>query len=160
MGRWSDIAKVKTNQGGLYFLPGDYVVDIKETKLITNRRGIDCFIVSAKVVTSTCPEREVGCEPSQVIQLRRDILETAMANIKQFVASCVGLDNPDEYLPEQEPGESEDEAKARWWEETMDEVVEGNPFQGIRIRLNVTQIKTREGNDFSKHVWGPTVEGE
>lgn len=135
-------------------MPGDYLVELQEVKMIQNRKRQDTFIVSAKVIESTNPERAPGCSPSQVMVLREDILETIYSNIKQFAAAACGIDDPDEYVPED--GKSVEE----FWDELLEYVVDEKeqPLKGTKIRLNCTNIQTREGKDFTKHVWGSVVE--
>ena len=153
MGRFKGLAGVKTNQGGLYFLEGDYLVELDEVKMIETRKKQDCWVVSAKVLESTNPQRAPGCKPSQVIVLREDILETCMGNIKAFAAAVLGIENPDAYVPED--GKSVDE----FWDSTLESMVaDDQPLKGVKIKLNVTQIKTKSDKDFSKHSWGPVVQ--
>ena len=148
MGRFSSLANVRTNQGGLYFLAGDYDVELDEVKLIDTRKGQEAFIISGKVLTSTNPDRAPGCKPSQVMVLKTEILETVMSNIKQFAGAALGIEDPDDYEPE------EGKTLEEFWDETLEAIVsDEQPLKGVKIHLNVSMIKTREGKDFSKHVW-------
>jgi len=157
MGRFQGLGGIKTNQGGVYFLPGDYTVDIEEVKFFTSRKEKDTFVIQARVLESTNPERAPGCKPSQVIILRPDILATCMGNIKQFAAAILELEDPDAYNAPFTVGTQED-ANDQFWNETLEVLVsDDQPAKGIRIKLNITNIKTKEGKDFSKHVWGPVV---
>jgi hypothetical protein len=152
MGRFAGLGGIKTNQGGLHFQPGDYLVEIDEIKFLKNRKGQDCFIVGAKVLESSNPERAPGCRPSQVVVLRSDILETAWGNIKQFAGAIMGLEDPDSYVPED--GTSIDD----FWDQALEFMVaDEQPMEGAKIHLNCTNIKTKAGNDFTKHIWGPLV---
>ena len=161
MGRFSMLAGIKTNQGGLYFEEGDYEVEIDEVKLIRTREGHDSFVISAKVEKSTNPQRAPGCKPSQVIALKEKILETAMGNVKQFAGAVLGILDPDSYLAECDPlipGDTPEAATQRFWEESLELMVsDEQPCRGVRIHLNCTDIKTRTGGDFTKHVWGPLL---
>jgi delta 1-pyrroline-5-carboxylate dehydrogenase len=162
MGRFAGLGGIKTNQGGLYFLPGDYEVMLEEIKFFLNRKKQDTFVVAAKVLKSTCSERAPGCKPSQVIILKEDILETVMGNIKQFAGAVLGIGDPDSFVADIDPSIPEDTPEAatdRFWEETLESLVsDEQPAKGVVIKLNVTTIKTRENKDFNKHVWGPVVE--
>ena len=154
MGRFSGVASVQTNQGGLYFLDGDYEVEVEETKMVRNRKGIDCFIISATVLKSTNSQRAVGCKPAQVIPMKPDLLPTALGAIKAFAAAVMGIENPDGYKEECKKGEGQDEANDRFWEESLEALVsDEQPAKGTKLHLNVATIKTKAGNDFSKHVW-------
>lgn len=153
MGRFSGVGGVTTNQGGLYFLEGDYLVEIDEVKMIQNRKKQDTFIIAAKVLESTNDQRKPGCKPSQVMVLRSDIIETILANIKQFAGAALEIDDPDNYEPED--GTSADE----FWDSTLEYLVsDEQPLKGQKMRLNCSNIKTQAGKDFTKHVWGEVVE--
>lgn len=162
MGRFAGLAGIKTNQGGLYFLDGDYDVELDEVKLITPRTPPDCFIVSAKVVKSTCAERAPGCKPSQVIKMKEAILETVMGNIKQFAGAALGIEDPDSYTVAPDPDIPDDTTEAatdRFWDEALEFMIsEDQPLRGMVIHLNCSTIITKEKKQpFTKHVWGPVV---
>lgn len=153
MGRFSGLGGVKTNQGGLYFLEGDYVVELDEVKMIINRKKQDTFIVSGKVLESTNPARAPGCKPSQVMVFKEDIIETIWSNVKQFAGAVMGLDDPDGYAPED--GTSVED----FWDQSLEFLVaEEQPMKGHKMRLNCSQITTQAGNPFTKHVWAPYAE--
>jgi hypothetical protein len=154
MSRFAGLSGVRTNMGGLYFLKGDYEIALDEVKLIKSRKGADTFIVSGTVLKSTNPDRAPGCKPSQVITIKDDILETCMANIKAFAAAALDIADPDSYQEEMKPGETQAAANDRFWEQSLDFLVsDEQPLRGTKIRLNVTEITTRAGKPFSKHVW-------
>lgn len=156
MGRFSGLGGVKVNQGGVYFLPGDYVVEMVEKKFFKNRKGLDTFVNAAKIITSTNPERAPGTVCSQVITIRPDIFETCMANIKQSCAAALGIEDADGYNADIQPGEDQDAANDRFWDEVIETMVSPeNPTKGIKLRLNCVNIKTQAGKDFTKHVWAP-----
>jgi hypothetical protein len=164
MGRFQGLSGIKTNQGGLFFEPGNYTVDIDEVKFINNRKKVDCFIVAAKVIESDNPSRAPGCKPSQVITIREDILETCMGNIKAFAGAILGIPDPDGYVAEVDPkiaGDTPEAATDRFWDEALEALVsEAQPAKGIRIKLNVTAIEKRDqskGKYFNRHSWGPIV---
>ena len=156
MGRFSGLGGVKTNQGGLYFLEGDYVVSIEEVKMIVNRNKQDTFIVSATVLESSCPSRAPGCRPSQVIVLKDGAnLATLWGNIKQFSGALLGITDPDSYVPED--GTSVED----FWDQAMEFAVsEDQPMQGHKMRLTCSMILTKANKPFTKHVWAPYTEAD
>ena len=163
MGRFSGLASIKTNQGGLWFLEGDYEVDIQEIKFFENRDGIMTFIVNAKIVTSSNPDRAPGSCPSQVITLKKKFLETSWGNIKQFAGAILGIDDPDAYKGEIDPtipGDTVAEATNRFWEETMETMVsDEQPCKDMPLHLNCSTISKKNGDPFTKHVWSPSIRG-
>lgn len=155
MRRFKGISKIKTNQGGLYFLEGDYTVEIEAVKWQTNRKKQEQFIIEAKVVESTNPDRAPGCRPSHILTIREDIAETIWGNIKQAAGALMGLEDPDNFVPSEWDLDMDVD---EFWETSLEEMVsKDNPYKGTIIKLNCATIQTREGNDFTKHVWGPVV---
>lgn len=163
MGRFKGLAGVKTNQGGIYFLDGDYEVEFEECKFEHTRKG-DTWITKAKVIKSTNPERAPGVAPSWVVVLKPEYIDTCMGDIKGFAAAVLGINNPDAYVPEGGPeGERPEDKKARtdkFWDDTLEYIVsDAQPLRGMRIGLNVVTIMTKKEKPFGKHTWkGPAVD--
>ncbi len=158
MGRFRGLAGIRTNQGGLYFLPGDYTVDINEVKFMESRKRKEVFIIGGTVVESTNAERAPGCKPSQVITIREDIFATVMGNIKNFAGATLGIDDPDAFVAPSAQGlegEALTEAMDKFWDDFIELLVaDDNYAKGMRLRLNCVNIQTKEKKDFTKHVWG------
>jgi len=159
MGRFAGLGSIRTNQGGVYFLPGNYVVDLVEVKSILSRKKKDCFIIGAKIVESDTAERKPGTVCSQVVTINPEYLETCLANIKQFAGAVLGIEDPDEYLAEVNPsipGDTPEEATDRFWDDALESLVsDEQPAAGLRMCLNCVNIKTKNGGDFTKHYWSP-----
>ena len=158
MGRFSGLSGIKTNVGSLYFLPGDYEVEITEVTFIKNRKKVDCYIIAATVLASNVPERAPGCEPSQVIAYKDgDQLEMALGNTKQFVATAMEIVDPDAYRGVADPaipGDTVETATDRFWEEAIEMTLDDSkPCKGMRFHLNCVNAPTKAGNDFTRHVW-------
>jgi hypothetical protein len=132
------ISEAKPSQGGVYWLPGQYLVQLDMVKTITSRKGEDCFIVEGDNLESTNEERPAGSHCSQVIPMSQD---SAPGNIKLFLAAALNV---------QEHEVTEEGAEAC--------VTSDNPLHGRLVRLEVVNIKTRAGNDFSKHNWRPVTD--
>lgn len=152
MGRFKGLSGIKTNQGGLYFLEGNYLVEILGIKFEKNRKKQDMFIVEGLVVESDNEARGPGCKPSQVITIKEEYAETAWGNIKQFAGCMLGIESPDDYVPAD--GTPVDD----FWDRSLEFMVSPQqPLKGTKVRLNCTQIETREKKPFTKHIWGPVV---
>ena len=129
------VAESKPSEGGNYWLPGQYLVQIDTVKAIESRKGDDLFIVSGENLESSNEKCPVGAACSWVCNLKH---EPAPGNVKSFIAAALAMDH--------------DEVD----EEVADSVIdpEENPLQGLLVRLTVTIIQTKgKGEDFSKHVW-------
>jgi hypothetical protein len=185
MGRFVGLSGIKTNQGGVYFLEGDYVVDVDEVKFFTNRKGLDCFVAGAKIVESTNVDRAPGTVASQVITIKPEILDTVMGNIKQFAGAVLGIVDPDGYVATLDPSgfqpgvfmdaqgsttdaagkpyttgtpvqDTAEAATDRFWDEALEAMVcKEQPVKGTRLKLNVVSVPTKSGGTFSKHRWAP-----
>lgn len=146
-GLFRGLGDAKISRGGLYFLPGNYVVEIqKVTTTRSQRDRKDYFIIEAKVLESDNPERKPGMVPSQAIDIGNIM---GFPNIKGFLAAANGIDPADEAAVEEALGGDKAEETAEY--AASDE----NPLAGMVLGLECFNIKTREGNDFTKHVWKP-----
>jgi hypothetical protein len=147
------LGEVDANIGGLYFLEGDYTVEIADVKKIKNRNKQDVFIVAATVLESTNPKIIPGCKPSQVIVMKQEYLETCLANVKAFLAAMLEIDDPKNFVPEN------NENKNVFWLRMLKQMsAEDQPARGTKIHLNCVQIKTKTGKDYTRHQWGPVIE--
>ena len=127
------VADAKPMEGSGFWAPGQYVVEIDVCKAITNRKNELCFIVSGVAKKSSNAECPVGCTRDWVVNMKHD---SSPGNVKSFIRAATGLE-------EEEIDEDGTEAV----------VDEKNPLHGELVALEVTMVKTRDGNDFSKHVW-------
>jgi hypothetical protein len=131
------LAESTPNEGGIYWLPGRYLVEIDTVKLFESRKGKDLFIVVGKNIESDNEERPIGSKPSWVVSLDQD---AAPGNIKGFFAAVLGVNHTD----------LGDDDWQKVWSRATDE---DNPLCGFVAKLECVMIKTRAGNDFTKHTW-------
>lgn len=140
MGLFKGIKDAKANQGGLYFLPGTYKVEILRVSTMTSRKREDLFIVECEILESDCPDRKPGMRPSWVVNLKQD---AALGNIKGFVAAANGIDPSNSAEVDEHVDEDACEIACST----------DNPLKGTVMGLTCVNIKTREGNDFTLHKW-------
>lgn len=146
-GLFQGLGKAKISRGGLYFQPGEYVVDIERVTTVRSQRDKkDFFIIEATIVESDCPELKPGMQPSQAIDIDNIM---GFPNIKGFLAAANGIDPSDEAAVEEALGEDKAEEAAEY------AASEENPLKGLRLRLTCFNIQTKKGSDFTKHVWKP-----
>jgi len=172
MGRFGNLAGVRTNGSGIYFEQGDYDVRIDKIKFNDDTRtGEDAFIIETTVVRSDNPTRAPGCKPSQVITLKKQYLETCLGDVKQFVGAMLEIEDPDSYnepidvvdqITAQQMGcDLQTAANNRFWEQAIDMLCsEENPGRGTLIHVNCTirPGKKDPTKSFTKHVWGPVLQ--
>jgi len=138
MAGWMD--KVKTarvSKGGIYVLPGAYLVEITGCKAGTTREGKENFIVELLIHESNHPERRVGTLMDWYVDMSK---EPSPGNVKEFVmeaTNCTG-------------------------EEVSGDAIrlicgEIQPLKGIKLRLSASNIKVgaKKDKDFTKVTWLP-----
>lgn len=171
MGRFAGLANVRTNNSGIYFLEGNYTVELGTIKFLKGEEiqsGNDTFVVETTVRESDNPARGPGSRPSWAVGLKKAILETCLGDIKAFVAAVMEIENPDEHHAEVGADDHveaaklgcspQDAADMRFWEESTEALYSSEqPAKGLLIKLNCTNRPKRDGSPFTKHIWGPVV---
>ena len=145
MGIFQGIRDARMTAGGVYFLPGEYIVLVQKVFLQESRKREVLFIAECLIQASSNPERREGQRCSWVVKMSQD---AAMGNIKRFLAACCGIEPSMEAVVNEEITEELAEVA----------VSDGNPLAGTIVGLQATNIKTREGNDFTLHEWQPVSE--
>jgi hypothetical protein len=142
MGLFDGIGDAQVGQGGVYFLPGSYLVEVVRCFTLKSRKREDLFIAECYIHESDNPDRKPGSKASWVVNFKQD---AALGNIKGFIAACLGV--------------SPSNTKAV--DETVDIeacelAVDGeNPLAGTMLRLWAVNKITKSGNDFTLHNWEP-----
>jgi hypothetical protein len=140
---FSGIGQAEVGQGGIYFLPGQYLVEVIKVIAKQSRKGAMLYIIECEVIESNNAERPPGCKPAQIISMAYD---AAFRNIKEFIAACNGISPTRE---RERANNAVDEEAATY------SVDESNPLGGTRLYLTCTEITTRSGNPFTLHQWEP-----
>lgn len=137
-GLFTGANEAKVGGGGVYFLDGIYRVEVVRAFVMQSRKKEDLFIAEFKILESDNDARRAGMRCSWCVSLKQD---AALGNIKGFVAAATDTDPEDD---------QED------WEEAIEMAVsKDNPLAGAIVDLEATTVKTRAGNDFTKHTWSP-----
>ena len=142
MGLFSGIGDAQVGQGGVYFLPGEYVVEIIKCFTMRSRKREDLFIAECLIKESNNPERRPGSKASWVVNFKQD---AALGNIKGFVAACSGISPSNQKAVDAEVDEESCEYA----------VDDDNPLAGTLLSLSAVNKITRAGNDFTLHMWEP-----
>jgi hypothetical protein len=145
MSLFDGIEDAQVGQGGVYFLPGKYLVKVLKCITLKSRKREDLFIVECEILESDCPDRKPGSKASWIVNFKQD---AALGNIKGFIAAANGIDPGDESSVKEQV--------------TMDiceyVVSDENPLAGTPVGLVCVNKKTRAGSDFTLHMWEPTQE--
>lgn len=140
MGLFGDIEKAKVSLGGNYLAPGgSYLLYVDAVKTIKSRKNKDFFIVEFTVLKSNHPDCKPGSRRSWSANLTDH--DAAMGNVKNFLMAAYVAD-------EDQVGPTEADAA----------VSSENPLQGALVTCEVTNVKTKSGGDFSKHLFGSVSE--
>ncbi len=145
MGLFEGVEGAKVGQGGVYFLAGNYLVEVEKVLAKRSRKKEDLFIVEAGILESDNAQRKAGSSASWIVNFKHD---AALGNIKGFLAACNGID----------PGD-----RAKVDEEITEDVCEyavddENPLSGTRVKLSCVMTQTKAGGDFTLHLWSPVAE--
>lgn len=133
MGLFTGIKDAKYSEGGIYFLPGNYLVRVDKAKVGKTRKDVPFFVTETTILESDNPERKRGSSCSWMCMGDKDAF---LGNVKNFCAIATEIDDADV-----------DEAGVELI------VSEDNPLGGTILRVQATNIKTREGKDFTKVIW-------
>lgn len=135
--KYDGIQNARYNEGGVYFLPGTYLVRVDKVKEGVTRQKKDFFVIETTTIESSNPERPVGGQQSQMIMMEWD---NALGTIKNF-ASIAG--DGDTSVPESEIDAASIELI----------VSEENPLKGTVLRVTATNVETKKGGTFTKVLW-------
>lgn len=90
MGIFDKITDTEVSKQGIYFQPGDYIVSIEKCKTIQTRKNGAAFVVECSILESGNPSRPAGSSCDFMAQVER--FDSAMKDVKAFLASAMGLD--------------------------------------------------------------------
>jgi hypothetical protein len=154
MGIFKRIHEVARTQGGQFFLPGNYVVQVLRVKHQESRVSAakSWFIVETRILESDNPDVKVNSEPSWMVALPGDWPDLALGNVKDFIlAGYEGLArfHGETGWPE------EDEIN-----EEHVEAVAGREqlFAGLRLTAKAFNKRTRKDAEFTRVKWGVITE--
>ncbi len=121
--------EAKANDGGVYFEPGQYLINVDALKMIvTQVKGVDAFILESTILKSDCKERPAGSSCSWYAGYDKP---STPGNVKGLFEAMF-------------PGEPIDVAG-------MEAAVsDGNPCKGMVLHIEAVKVKTRTGGDYTK----------
>lgn len=156
MGILGGVGGAKGSEGGVYFLPGNYLAEIQRCKLAATRKKRDFFVAEFKIVKSDNPERKPGALVSFMVMLDKDDDEAyrmQLGNVADFMR--VGLsafakqtENVD-MKPEDVPLDDETAEVKVCGQENM--------LAGTLLDVHAFNKPTKAGTDFTHHKWSVPV---
>lgn len=148
MGFFGGIRSAKYSEGGVYLQPGVYRLRINRCKQGKTRTGVPFFVAEFEVLESSVEEQPAGSAVSWMVQIKPDT--PALGNIRSFCEVVGGFTFDAECK-----GLSEEEAQAREDAIVAEIVGEANVFAGTIVKASGSNIKTKQGRDFTKVVFMP-----
>lgn len=121
---------------GVFLTDGDYELVVVSCRHVKSKVGSDEFyVVDFDVQKSNNPDIPAGTAATWMSKLNGKYPDMALADIKAFLMAATGAEEED------------------ITEETVEESIEGDgsTLKGSALRIVVTTVKTKKGEDFGKH---------
>jgi hypothetical protein len=153
MGLWDKVDSQELNgaestQGGLYFKPGNFLVQVQRCKEFKDQQKHDIFIAEFKILDSDSdnPNLQVGAEPTFYVDMDGKWPKLALGNVADFMRA--GLSSLAAQHEEDVPATIE-------LTKEIGESVTGaeNLLTGVLLQVNCYNKPTKAGGDFTMHKW-------
>lgn len=132
-----------TGSGGAYLNPGhEYLLEVRKVQFYQGRNG-DYLIVEFRVHESNDHSRPAGSTASWLVKWGTDM---TFPNYKAFLSAVNGID----------PGDTARVAAEITEDVAAFAISDAQPLTGKLVECAVVAVKTKKGDDFSKHNWRPT----
>lgn len=131
MGIFDGIGGAQYFESGVYIRPGLYKAVVQKVKQFTTRKKVPAFVVELEVLeSSNQKDHPLGTTMSWMVMLNQD---AALGNVKHFIS--VASDTPMDDVTSKD---------------AEDACGEGNPLEGVELRIMAVNIKTKADKDFTK----------
>lgn len=140
MGVFSGIENAKSTEGGNYLKPGIYDVEVVRLSVGTTRKQVPFFTADLRILGSNNPDHRVGEVANWFVGFDKD---AALGNVKAFAVACLSSEGAVD--------------PASITEKVMESLVDkgGEAVAGTQLKVQVTQVPTKTGGTYSKHLWFP-----
>lgn len=145
---FDDIDDATPSSGGVYFEPGNYLVEVTLCKRGKTRQQKPFFVAETIILLSDNPRRRPGSRCSWMVML--DNPESpALGNVRQFCATA-STAATGETVP----------LSAMKKAEVLEIVSERNPLAGVRLRASAHNIETKKKAEFTVVDWSVGLPGD
>ncbi len=134
MSLYDRIADSQPTQGGVYFLPGNYIAQLDVMKMIRTRNDDDMFVSEWDILESSNEDRSAGSHCSFLQNFSGNQKEVAPGNVKACIAAASGVDL--------------DEIDSDGVEVALSEK---NPLRGRLVRVEVVASTSKKGREYHRH---------
>ena len=137
-----DLSEVKIMGKGNYFTPGEYLVEVLNTK--SNQGGYkgDSIILEFEVLGSEGEEAAPAGEHRDHVLIiggaDKQRSDSGLGDFMAFLCVCFGVDSPKSLSKEE-------------WDELATSVIQDNALKGEVLRLSCFMTKTKKEKDFTVH---------
>lgn len=155
MGFWdrleeNDFNQARGTQGGLYFKPGNYLVQIQRCKMITTQQNHEAFVAEFKVIETDVedPNLKPGAEPSYFVDMDGKYPELALGNVADITRAglaSLACMHGEEHPPIEQIELTKEVGKAVTGKDNL--------LAGVYLSVYAFNKPTREGNDFTRFKW-------
>jgi hypothetical protein len=155
MAFWDKVTKeqlkdARGTQGGLFFRPGNYLVQIQRCKMVETRQKHEAFVAETKVLETDTqdPNLQAGSEPAYFVDLDGKFPELAEGNMADFLRAALASfahQNGEEHPPVDEITLTPEIGKAVTGEDNL--------LAGTYLQVHAYNKVTKEGKDFTKFRW-------
>ena len=143
-----DLRSADRSEGGLYFQPGNYKVEVNRVKMVKSATtGRDFFTVETTVLESDNDDLRPGMSPSWMVELPGKYPDTALGNVKDFLLAGYG------YFAKR-TGDPEPDKSAIGDEEADAAISEENVLSGAVLKVSAFNKLTKQNKDFTRVKWG------
>jgi hypothetical protein len=149
MGLFSDnrISTVQPSSGGLYLLPGTYLLEIQRCKEDKHRaHGKAYFVAEFTIIESDNPERKPGT-PVSFMVIPDKFPDLALGNIKGFLQTAAASKLLEQGVDKKAGEIVVNDAFAN------EMTGETNPLAGTKVRCFAFNKPTKAGTPFTHHRW-------
>lgn len=145
MGIYSGINEARGSRSGVYFTPGNYLVEIICCKEIETRQKVKAFVAETNILWSNTEERRKGSECTYYVGMDK---EPALGNVADFLrTSMASLATHEKNIPTLPDSVQITE------EDVLMVYGEQNPLSGVKLWLTAFNKPTKKGTDFTRHIW-------
>lgn len=159
MGMFDGIETARATESTPFFVEGTYKVAIVQCKAIVNRNRENLFVINAKILESSNPQRVPGMVCGQLIKLTGKGSESGLGNVKAFVARALQLDPNSESDMKQITSEFM-EKEVVTGVDPKTKLPTGNAFEGMVFLLSCRNKETKTGGNFTLHDWTLAVDAK
>jgi hypothetical protein len=154
MGYWTNrkekINDARGTQGGLYFVPGNYIAQIQRCKMIETRDKDEAFVCEFKVIETDVEDKNLkpGSQPSYFVNMDGKFPDLSLGNVADIMRA--GLAS----LAEQHGEEHEPQDEIEITDEIADAITEEqNLLAGVFLQVYAFNKPTRENKPFTRIKW-------